>query len=257
MQVHVLTKEEFFSLAYRESGRFLQMIERPEIFIVRNLYNPEDILGFREQAFRKSLLTESSWHPCFDDVPDYHRLHDNYPEAYVKGKFVAHYYHGFFEKNNELFDYFKETFHLMNFLAGLEKNTFLKNIPSQGQIARILIHNYPRGGGYQAEHVDPVLRFALIQTLVVASKKGLDYKKGGLYVRESKDSEPFYLDSFTDIGDVMVFSPGIDHGVDCIDPSNHYNWRTNNGRWIIMPIIINSDYPHEGNIKPQEVVRPG
>lgn len=255
MQVKILMKEEFFKLAYQETQRFLEIIEKPEILVVRNLYSPAEILRFREQAFRKSLLTEPSWHPCFDNVPDYHRLHDNYPKAYVKGKFLAHYYHGFYEKNNKLFDYFKEIFHLMNFLGGFEKNAFLKNIPSQGQIARVIIHNYPKGGGYLAEHIDPVAKFALIATLVVASKEGLDYKEGGLYVRESKDSEPFYLDSFTEIGDLMVFSPGIDHGVDCIDPSDSYNWRTNNGRWIIMPIIINSDYPHEGNIKPKEVTR--
>lgn len=255
MQVKILTKEEFFKLAYHETQRFLGMIESSEILVVKNLYDPAGILRLREQAFRKSLRTESSWHPCFDDVPDYHRLHDNYPEAYVKGKLLAHYYHGFYEKNNKLFDSFKEMFHLMNYLAGYEQNTFLKNIPSQGQIARIIFHNYPKGGGYQAEHIDPVSKFALIQTLVVASKKGLDYKKGGLYVRESKDSDPLYLDSFTEIGDAMVFSPSIVHGVDYIDPSASYNWRINNGRWIIMPIIINSDYPHEENIKPREVTR--
>jgi len=255
MQVKILTKEEFFKLAYQETRRFLEIIEKPEILVVKNLYGLVDILRLREQAFQESLLTEPSWYPCFDNVPDYHRLHDDYPKAHVKGKLLAHYYHGFYEKNNKLFDYFKEIFHLMNFLAGFEKSTFLKNIPSQGQIARVIIHNYPKGGGYQAEHVDPVSKFALIQILVVASKKGLDYKEGGLYVRESKDSESFYLDSFTEIGDSIVFSPGIDHGVDSIDPSDSYNWRVNNGRWIIMPIFINSDYPHEGNIKPKEVTR--
>ena len=255
MKIEVLGKEAFFSLAYQESHRFLEMIDASKVFVVKNLYNAEDTLGLREQAFKEGLLTEPSWHPCFDGVPDYHRLHDNYPGAYVRAKYHAYYHHGFHEKNNKLFDSFKEIFDLMSFFAGFEKNKFLKNIPSQGQIARVNIHHYPKGGGYQAEHIDPVSKFALFQTLVAASTKGLDYKEGGLYLRESKDSEPFFLDSFTEVGDAMVFSPGVAHGVDCIDPSDNYNWRTNSGRWIIMPVIINSDYPHENNIKPKEVGR--
>jgi hypothetical protein len=253
MQVRNLSKEEFFNLAYQDTLRFMDIIEAPEAIVVKQLYDPEDILRVREEVFQGGLLTEPSWHPCFDGVPDFHRLHDNYPKAYVKGKFHAFYYHGFYEKNSELFKKFEEIFHLKNFLAGYDKNAYLNNIPSQGQIARVNIHNYPKGGGYQAEHIDPVSKFALIQTLVVASKMGEDYMEGGLYVRSSKDSEPFYLDSQTEIGDLMVVSPGVYHGVDYIDPTQEYEWRINQGRWIIMPIIINSDYPHEDNIKPKEV----
>ena len=218
MQVNFLNKEEFFNLAYQETERFLEIIEAPEAIVVKNLYSIEDILKIREKAFQEGLVTEPSWNPCYDGVPDYHRLHDNYPNSYVKGKFHAFYYHGFYRHNDQLFNAFEEIFHLKNYLIGHDKNDYIRNIPSQGQIARVNIHNYPKGGGYQAEHIDPVSKFALIQTLVVASKKGEDYMEGGLYVQESQGSERIYLDSHTDIGDLMVISPGICHGVDSIDP---------------------------------------
>jgi hypothetical protein len=168
----------------------------------------------------------------------------------------AFYYHGWYPHNRSKFQYFAEIFALKNFLAGYPKRQFLDNIPSDGFIARINIHHYPRGGGYQAEHIDPVGKHAQIQTIVSASVFGADFDRGGVYARASADAEKFYLDPFIQPGDLLVMSPGIHHGVEFIDPDLPYDWKTNDGRWMIMPIIVGSDYPNPEVTKPVQVASP-
>lgn len=253
MKVNTITKLDFLELVYRNTEEFYLKINTPEVFVIKRFYDKDKILELRKKAFDWGGNTSPSWHPCLDGCPDYHRIHDNYPNAYVKAIMHAYYRQGYYDDNNELFDYFSEIFDLKNFLAGYKSGTFIKNIPSQFQIARVNIHNYPKGGGYQSEHIDPVSKFASIQTIVQASEYGKDFKTGGLYARKEKNGEKFYLDSYTDVGDLMVLSPGINHGVDIIDSEAELNWNNNDGRWMIMPIIINSDYESPENIKPKAI----
>ena len=253
MKVNIITKNDFLDLAYKNTESFYEKINLPEVFVVKGFYDKDKVLELRQKAFEWGFNSAPSWHPCVDGCPDYHRIHDNYPKAYVKAIMHAYYRHGYYDHNDDIFNFFSEIFDLKNFLAGFKSGTFIKNIPSQFQIARVNMHNYPRGGGYQAEHIDPVSKFATIQTIVQASEYGKDFKIGGVYARKEKDGEKFYLDSYTEVGDLMVLSPGIYHGVDPIDLDLPLNWNSNDGRWMIMPIIINSDYDFPENIKPKKV----
>jgi len=254
MKVNQIEKQEFMSLVYQDTDRFLKAIMAPEAFIVQKFYPSAEILNFRKQVFENGLKTDPSWHPLYDSCPDYHRLHDNYPKAYVKQKMHAFYFHGWYEHNKSKFEYFREIFQIKNFLAGLPENEFIECKPTSGYIARVNIHHYPRGGGYQAEHIDPVGLHAQIQTLVVASQFGGDFSSGGLYARTTANSDKFFIDEFTTPGDLIVISPGIHHGVAEIDPEENYQWEINDGRWMILPIIVASDYPNPNAIKPAQVV---
>ena len=255
MNVIYLRKDEFRRLVYERSEAFLDRIHEPSAFIVREFYDSSDILSLRGRIFETGRLTEPSWHPLHDDCPDYHRLHDNYPQAYVRAKMHAFYYHGWYAANADLFAYFGEIFAIKSFLAGCPKETFITNIPSTGPVARINFHNYPRGGGYLAEHIDPVFKLASIQTLVQASSCRKDFSVGGLYARASDGAEKSYLDPLTSPGDLVVISPGIPHGVDAIDPKEDYRWREDSGKWTILPVIVNSDYPNPSHVKPRELGR--
>ena len=103
-------------------------------------------------------------------------------------------------------------------LTGTDKDAHYDNVPSDGVISRVVSHQYPRGGGYLAEHVDPVNPFSLIQTIIQASDHGVDYQQGGLYIRETEASEPIFLDSYTTMGDMIVASD-VRHTVTPIDPN--------------------------------------
>ncbi len=253
MNVHTLTKAGFLELALHETETFFRMIKQPEAIIVKHFYSPEFVLELRNKAFAWGQREPASWHPFLDDCPDYHRLHDNYPKAYVKQKFHGFYHHSYTQNNTAIFEQMKDIFILKNKLAGFEPESFLHNKPSDGILPRINVHHYPKGGGYQAEHIDPAGPFAQIQTLIVASAYGTDFKTGGVYARETEGGEKFYLDAYTEPGDMIVISPAIPHGVEPIDEYEPYSPDTNDGRWIILPLFLYSDYPHENNVKPKQL----
>ena len=211
------------------------------------------IQKLRLKVFEKGQRSKASWHALNDDCPDYHRLHDNYPKAYVKQKFHGFYYHNYYEKNKELFDTFKQIFQIKNFLAGDNPDCKMNNIPSDGVLPRINFHHYPKGGGYQAEHIDPSFESAIIQTIIIASQKKLDFMEGGIFLRKKRRGKKYYLDDYLNIGDLLIADPAIPHGVDPIDPDQKYSTDTNDGRWIILPLFLKSDYQQENNIKPRQL----
>jgi hypothetical protein len=253
MKINIISKVEFFNLALNKTDEFSKKIKSPEAFIVKQFYSKEFVMGLRNRAFEWGQTEEDSWHPFYDNCPDYHRLHDNYPNAYVKQKFRGFYHLNYNKVNKEIFLNMKDIFELKNKLAGFQGEEFMNNIPSDGVLPRINVHHYPKGGGYQAEHIDPDGPFAQIQTLIVASSQGLDFKKGGLYAREKLGGEIFCLDSYTQPGDMIVLSPAIPHGIEPIDSELEYSPNSNDGRWIILPLFLYSDYPNEKNIKPKQI----
>ena len=256
MRIAEISRQDFNELVYSRAGEFMERINAPEAFVVKGFYDSDHIRGLRNAAFKTGMTSEASWHPLHDDCPDYHRLHDNYPKAHVKQKLHAFYYHGWYPHNKDKFDFFADIFAMKNFLAGYPEKEFLGNIPSDRFIARVNIHHYPRGGGYQAEHIDPVGKHAQIQTLVAASEFGRDYSTGGVFGRSEAGAEKQYVDPYMRPGDMLVMSPGIHHGVAPVDPDADYEWRTNDGRWMILPIIVSSDYPNLEASKPVQVGAP-
>lgn len=251
MKINEYYKADFLNFIKKEKNIFLEKLNKPEAIIIKSFYSSEKILEIRNNCYASGLTTEPSWHPLKEQCPDYHRLHDNYPGAYVKQKFHAFYHHGYIDGNNKLFSFFSEIFEIKNFLA--TRNYNLKNSPLKRVVARVNVHHYPVGGGYQMEHIDPAQDFAKVQTLICASKKGEDFEKGGVFARMEKGGTKYYLDDFLDPGDLLIISPDIHHGVDPIDPSLDYSPYSNNGRWMILPLFVTSDYDWSGNEKPKQV----
>ncbi len=253
MRVTHVAKGDFLRLVYDDKDAFLARIDASEAFVVDGFYDAGEIRALRRRCFERGLAGEPSWHPLVDGCPDYHRVHDDYPDAYVKAKMHAFYFHGWRPENARLFAYFREIFALKTFLAGYPDGSFLSNIPSRGPIARVNFQNYPRGGGHLLEHVDPTSPFARIQTLVQASAPGEDFRAGGLFARDKPGGERRSLDAETEPGDLLVLSPAVPHGVEAVDPEAAYDWRVDAGKWTILPIIVRPDYPSPDNVKPRQL----
>ena len=253
MKVNKLGLDDFFELIYYNTEKFLHKIVASEVLVIKEFYDADMLKKLRIKVFEKGQRSEASWHALKDDCPDYHRFHDNYPKAYVKQKFHGFYHHNYYEHNKELFDTFNQIFHIKNFLVGNEPDSIMNNIPSDGVLPRINFHHYPKGGGYQAEHIDPSGEFAVIQTIIIASQKGLDFMEGGVFARKKRRGEKYYLDDYLNMGDLLILNPSIPHGVDPIDPNQEYSTNTNDGRWIIIPLFLKSDYQQKNNIKPRQL----
>jgi hypothetical protein len=251
-QIHTVARDEFLHDVYEHTDDFMASIARNEVFIVKEFYPPEPIGAFRKMVAEFRAQEEPSWHPCLDGVPDYHRINDEYPKSWVKARMHSFYFHRF-NGREQLFDQFRDIFDLKNYLAGEESGTYLDTVPSDEIISRVVSHQYPRGGGYLAEHVDPTSRFAKLQTIIQASQPGEDFSQGGLYLREEQDGDAIMVDPHSTPGDLMVLSPDVQHGVAPVDPDVELDWDDDGGRWMILPIIIRSDYNMDPTTKPKAV----
>jgi hypothetical protein len=167
----------------------------------------------------------------------------------------AYYFHRW-GAARDWFDDFREIFELKNRLGGAEPGAHFDSLPSSGVISRVVSHQYPRGGGYLEEHIDPVNPFARIQTIIQASRYGRDFETGGVYLRVAEGAPPITLDEHTEVGDLLVLSPNVRHGVLPIDPGRSLDWQREDGRWMILPVIIRSDYNMDPETKPKAMPAP-
>jgi hypothetical protein len=250
--MHTISRSQFLEMVYHHPVEFMASIQKGETYIVKQFYPSESIRSFRHFLRKFQQGSQPSWHPCYDGCPDFHRINDEYPNSWVKARMHSFYFHRWNEHRN-LFNDFKEIFEIKNVLAGADKDAHFDSIPSSGVIARVQSHQYPRGGGYMAQHIDPTSPFALLQTIIQASTFGEDFSSGGLFVRQSEDAEPMLIDPYTQMGDLIVASPGIRHGVAPIDPDCELDWSRSDGRWMIVPVVIHSDYNTAGHTKPRMV----
>jgi hypothetical protein len=249
-EIHTPTRDEFLERLYDDTDGFMESIARNDVYVVKQFYPRDFVLSFREMLGRFGEEQEASWHPCLDGVPDYHRINDEYPGSWVKARMHSFFFHRFNERG-ELFESFRDIFELKNFLAGEKPEAHLDNIPSDGIISRVVAQQYPRGGGYLAEHSDPASPFAKLQTIIQASQIGEDFETGGLYLRPEPGGDPVWVDQHSEPGDLMVLTPDAPHGVAPVDPEAELDWSRADGRWMVLPIIIRSDYEMDPETKPK------
>ena len=95
--------------------------------------------------------------------------------------------------------------------------------------------------------------FARIQTLLQASDFGKDFESGGVYYRVTPEAAPTMIDPLSELGDLLVLSPGVRHGVAEVDPERPLDWEADDGRWMILPLLLRSDYDGDREHKPQQV----
>jgi len=253
MSVIVTTRREFLDFAYGDKAAFMRSIVAGDAYVVKAFY-PRSLIDAYKSFLREWARKEQpSWHPCLDGVPDYHRINDEYAQSWVKARMHSFYLHRF-NANRDWFASFKDILEFKNFLRGAGPDENYDTIPSSGVISRITSHQYPVGGGYLAPHVDPKSDFALVQTIVQASDIGKDFSSGGLYYRPS-DTETIYLDQYAEAGDLFVLTPDAEHGVAPIDPGEPTDWGLERGRWMILPVVIRSDYNMDPATKPRQVQR--
>jgi hypothetical protein len=251
-RIEHITPAELSERAFHETDAFLEAIDGGAVYVVDGFRSREAILRFRALARDFAAAEPPSWHPCLDGVPDYHRVVDEYPGAWVKARMHAFYFHAF-NGGRGLFEEFRDVFRIKCHLAGEPDGAYLDAVPSDGVIARVVSNQYPRGGGYLAEHRDPTSRFARVQTIVQASDPGEDFQAGGLYVRDEDGDEPVPIDPHSRMGDLLVLSPDVRHGVAHVDPEADLDWAREDGRWMILPILLRSDHGAGTDDKPQQV----
>ncbi len=168
-------------------------------------------------------------------IPNYHRIDENVEKSKVKS--ILHLY-TFFYWNKEsapVASYFKRLFKIRNAISNLPEDYALNNI-QDGLISIPTVQQYPRGGGYMQEHLDPDSgQKAIFSTLL--SKLGRDFFKGGLFYRDEKNNK-IPIDKDLRPGDSFVFYPSASHGVDPVDEDIQLDWNKTDGRWMCFSALV-------------------
>jgi hypothetical protein len=139
----------------------------------------------------------------------------------------------------DIFETFGSLFDLrdhINKMMSQEALAPIETNPSE-LITRLAVQFYPAGGGYLQAHSDPVGSHQMIIANVVMSEHGKDFTDGGLFVKQSPQSEKVYPELDAAIGDVILFKASMVHGVDAIDRQANFEPLNGRGRWMLLSAI--------------------
>ncbi len=216
-----------------------------EAFIVRNAAKKNLRKTIIDLAKYYDKKQKPSFHKMLDGTPNFHRIIDKKITKKYSLYAIKHSYFFYnwniktkLEKNLKSGVY--RHWRYIKFLAGNSKFQYEKNIPSQNQIDRLQIVNYPHGGGELRDHVDPRKNQRIVSGLIM-SKKGVDFENGGFYFRD-KNNKKFNIENKLEIGDSVIFYGSITHGVEKVDKHKKLNWNSYKGRWFIGMFVNDSNH---------------
>ncbi len=223
----------------------IKKIYSGEAFIVRNAAKKNLKKTIIQLAKYYDRNQKQSFHKMLDGTPNFHRIIDkNITKKYSLYAIKHSYYFYNWNIKSKLEKKFKRDayrhWRYIKFLAGNNRFEFEKNIPSQNQIDRLQIVNYPLGGGQLRDHVDPRINQRIVTGLIM-SKKGVDFQSGGFYFR-SKNKKKINIEDKLEIGDAVIFYGSLVHGVDVVDKSKKINWKSYDGRWFVGMFVNDSDH---------------
>jgi len=216
-----------------------------EAFILRNAAkkNLKKIIINLAKLYDKNNKT--SFHKMLDGTPNFHRIINKkitkkYSLYAIKHSYFLYNWNIKTKLEKKFKDGVYRHWRYIKFLAGNNKFKFEKNIPSQNQIDRLQIVNYPHGGGELRDHVDPRKNQRIVSGIIM-SKKGVDFEKGGFYFRD-KNNKKLNIEDKLEIGDSVIFYGSIVHGVDVVDKHKKLDWKSYKGRWFVGMFVNDSDH---------------
>ena len=200
---------------------------------------------------------DSSFHKMLDGSPNFHRIIDHditqkYSLYAIKHSYYLYNWNRKFKLESVFANEVYRHWRYIKFLAGNTKKAYEKNIPSDGQIDRLQIVNYPHGGGQLRDHEDPRKNQRVVSGLIM-SKRGVDFDSGGFYFR-GINNQIVNIEDRLEVGDSVMFYGSIIHGVEPIDPHRRLDWRSREGRWFVGMFVNDSDHV-DGRITARDLTR--
>lgn len=131
---------------------------------------------------------------------------------------------------------FRRLVRLRNLVQGTREDYCLDG-PESGIYTLSRIHQYPAGGGFLGSHRDSVAAQVPItggladyfQVLLVMSRKGADFTRGGGYWVQG--GKRVLYEDFCEPGDVLIYNSQTLHGVACVDPHTPPDLASLTGRY--------------------------
>lgn len=208
-----------------------------DAFLVKRYFSKEKVLEIRNYLCQVGRSSLPNYRKIEEGCPNFHRLNRWDGRAFVEGCFHQFV---FFPWNQDIFDLFKmlePVYWLKNIINGDPKEKYLGQAPQEGCIARLAFQFYPKGTGELHKHRDAVDGHQIALPIMILTKKGSDFKEGGVYF-EKENGEKVMGDDYCDEGDIIYYNPIVPHGVLKIDPGIKENWLAFEGRWMLL-IAVN------------------
>ena len=213
-----------------EVAKLKEILLRDGYFVLRSAYDRDFCIKFREHLFRIVQSQIPNYQPIARGSPNFYRINFEDARSYVGGHFRQV---SLFKWNQDpfsVFRTFRSAFQLKNLLSGHESESYLDLDTDPDFVARFSFQFYDSGAGYMNKHSDPVGPHQLAIPSIVLSRRGVDFKSGGLSLE--KDGRSIDVESELDVGDVLFFNGAVPHEVSMIDENDEFDPIGKSGRWI-------------------------
>jgi len=221
--------------AKKQITEVVESIFSGNIIILKETMPKDFLRNVRQQLHQLGTKTDPEYYKMIEGCPDYHRLID--ADVAKNYSFVAikHSYY-FFPWNEDRFNLLSETYKrwsTIKIASGLSSDAYKNNTPKNGIVDRLQVVHYPSGAGRIETHSDPYK----IQPIIISgimSKRGEDYKTGGVYFIDLNDTA-IDVEDRLDPGDWIIYAPTVLHGVKTVDEHVVPDWTLSSGRWWFGP----------------------
>ena len=237
--VKEISYQKFQSLAnefnLKESENLVNDFLNGKVLIVKSAFSADLVKYIKKEVINFWNKNPDTYFQLVEKCPDFHRvITPDVAKNYSVGA-VRHTTY-FFPWNNDPCKFNKiiyERWRYCKYVAGLKFNEYENNTPKDRSIDRIQIVCYPPSYGGVERHIDTSSNSNLAISCYLSSRKNLDFKSGGFYCVDDKNKN-IDLEDYIDIGDMSLYCPTIEHGVDPIDINSkieNYDWYSGIGRW--------------------------
>lgn len=148
-------------------------LQNGDAYIVKNFFDNHKLLT-EIKKYLQNIGNNSlpAYYPLAKGIPDHHRIVFNDKRSYVQSTVHQYLFHPWNQNVYDFYNLFNEIYELKNQLSSLNKEKWLINNDYTEFVPRIVFHHYPIGGGYIANHSDPVSEHQLVVPILQLSNKG-------------------------------------------------------------------------------------
>lgn len=212
-----------------------------DIIIVRGVIQPNLARSIVQSIISDERIKEASdakvkdGSPNFKFTSSFHKKESTQYSAIDKSWY-------FFPWNPDelgLFRIFQDVFELVIKMNRLDPKFVFQQKPSDSFYERMHLIYYPLNSGEISLHVDPD-NIVKVVSGIYLSQHGLDYKDGGFYVLD-KNKQKKLVDKEVSIGDMVLFSPRLAHGVSPPLPvEGAFSKQKGSGRYFLTMNLVQS-----------------
>lgn len=226
------------------TSKIIDNLQKDKIILIKNLVSKKLCNEIKKYLTNISHNSIPNYVPIKIGSPNNFRINLEDHRALVKGSF---YQFSFFTWNQDIFNFYKlfrDIFIFKNRINKLNDEEFFYPKSDKECTIRLSFQFYPKKIGFLNQHQDPVDYHQKYLMIMNLSKKGKDFKKGGLY--SVINGKKIMIDDFSEVGDLIFFKANLPHGVEQIDPKSESNLLNVKGRW--MALFATNKLPNNNEI---------